>query len=79
MQDLHREQRNIPKWLQQHLLLPFDLIKELHTFSIHGHNTKILPSFEEVPRGANIGVLSVAFFIGVVGVIYQSVGLMASE
>ena len=79
MQDPHRKERNIPKRLQQRLLLPFGLIKELHTFSVHSHNTKILPSVEEAPRRANIGVLGVAFFIGIVGVIYQSVGLMASE
>ena len=47
IQDPHVEERKIPKRLQQRLLLPFGLVKELHTFSVDGRNTKILPSVEE--------------------------------
>ena len=47
IQDPHVEERKIPKRLQQRLLLPFGAIKELHSFSVHGQNSPLLPSVEE--------------------------------
>ena len=45
IQDPHVPDRKIPKSLQTRLLLPFGMIKNLHTFSVHG--SKLLPSVEE--------------------------------
>ncbi|KAL8930073.1 MAG: hypothetical protein Q9172_000158 [Xanthocarpia lactea] len=45
LQDPHDPHRKIPKALQVRLLQPFGLIKDLHSFSVHG--AKVLPSVEE--------------------------------
>ena len=45
IQDPHVPDRKIPKSLQTKLLLPFGMIKNLHSFSVHG--AKLLPSVEE--------------------------------
>ena len=47
IQDPHVKERKVPKSLQQRLLLPFSLVKDLRGFSVHAHNSKILPSVEE--------------------------------
>ena len=45
IQDPHVPDRKIPKALQTRLLMPFGLIKELDTFTVHG--SKLLPSVDE--------------------------------
>ncbi|KAL8995407.1 MAG: hypothetical protein Q9169_004852 [Polycauliona sp. 2 TL-2023] len=45
LQDPHVPSRKIPKTLQLRLLQPFGMIKNLHSFSVHG--AKVLPSVEE--------------------------------
>ena len=45
IQDPHVRERKIPKSLQTRLLMPFSVVKSLHTFSVHG--AKLLPSVEE--------------------------------
>ena len=45
IQDPHVPDRKIPRSLQTRLLLPFGMIKNLHTFSVHG--SRLLPSVEE--------------------------------
>ena len=45
IQDPHVPDQKIPKSLQTKLLLPFGMVKNLHTFSVHG--AKLLPSVEE--------------------------------
>ncbi|CAL8574242.1 hypothetical protein XPA_000208 [Xanthoria parietina] len=45
LQDPHVPDRKIPKALQQRLLQPFGLVKNLHSFSVHG--AKLLPSVED--------------------------------
>ncbi|KAI4121815.1 MAG: hypothetical protein LQ338_006163 [Usnochroma carphineum] len=45
VQDPHVPDRKIPKDLQNRLLLPFGLVKDLHSLSVHG--AKVLPSVEE--------------------------------
>lgn len=45
MQDPHVPDRKIPKTLQTRLLMPFGMIKDLDTFTVHG--SKLLPSVDE--------------------------------
>ncbi|KAL8798279.1 MAG: hypothetical protein Q9223_007948 [Gallowayella weberi] len=45
LQDPHVPDRKIPKALQTRLLQPFGLVKDLHSFSLHGE--RVLPSVEE--------------------------------
>ncbi|KAL8834401.1 MAG: hypothetical protein Q9170_003769 [Blastenia crenularia] len=45
LQDPHIRDRKIPRDLQNRLLLPFGLVKNLQSFLVHG--TKVLPSVEE--------------------------------
>lgn len=45
IQDPHVPDRKIPKALQTRLLMPFGMIKELDTFTVHG--SKLLPSVDE--------------------------------
>ncbi|KAL8675533.1 MAG: hypothetical protein Q9168_000045 [Polycauliona sp. 1 TL-2023] len=45
LQDPHVPNRKLPKALQLRLLQPFGLVKNLHSFSVHG--AKVLPSVEE--------------------------------
>ncbi len=45
IQDPHVPDRKIPKALQSQLLLPFGIIKDLHTFSVHG--CKLLDSVQD--------------------------------
>ena len=48
VQDPHVPDRKIPKPLQTRLLMPFGMIKELDTFTIHG--SKLLPSVQEAVK-----------------------------
>ena len=45
IQDPHVPDRKIPKALQNRLLMPFGMIKNLNTFEVHG--SKLLPSVDE--------------------------------
>ena len=45
IQDPHVPDRKIPKTLQTRLLLPFGMIKDIDSFSVHG--SKLLPSVDE--------------------------------
>lgn len=45
IQDPHVPDRKIPKALQTRLLMPFGMIKDLNTFTVHG--SKLLPSVDE--------------------------------
>lgn len=45
LQDPHVPDRKIPKTLQGQLLLPFGVVKDLHTFSLHG--PKLLDSVQD--------------------------------
>ena len=45
IQDPHVPDRKIPKALQTRLLMPFGMIKDLKTFTVHG--AKLLPSVDE--------------------------------
>ncbi len=45
IQDPHVPDRKIPKALQTRLLMPFGMVKDLDTFSVHG--SKLLPSVDE--------------------------------
>lgn len=45
LQDPHVRDRKLPKALQTRLLLPFGMIKDLDTFTVHG--SKLLPSVDE--------------------------------
>lgn len=45
LQDPHVPDRKIPKALQTRLLMPFGMIKDLNTFTVHG--SKLLPSVDE--------------------------------
>ena len=48
VQDPHVPDRKLPKALQTRLLMPFGMIKELDTFTIHG--SKLLPSVQEAVK-----------------------------
>ncbi len=45
IQDPHVPDRKIPKALQTRLLMPFGMVKDLDTFTVHG--SKLLPSVDE--------------------------------